>query len=531
MTDLAPNDSNAPPYSVSELAFALKRTLEDRYGFVRLRGELSKVTHHSNGHVYLTIKDDKAAIDGVVWKGNVRSLGVRPEHGLEVIVTGKITTYPAGSRYQIVIDSMEAAGVGALLAQLERLKAKLAAEGLFAPERKRPLPSMPAVVGVITSPTGAVIRDILHRIRDRWPCQVLVWPVVVQGDAAAGQVCAAIRGFNSIQPGGPVPRPDILIVARGGGSVEDLWAFNDETLARTVAEGTIPLISAVGHETDTTLIDFVSDRRAPTPTAAAEMATPVLAELRALISDFDRRLNRCGSRTIEERRTRLTSAARGLPRPNDLLALAQQRFDIASGRLDAALHRNTTVHAQDLLKVTARLTPDLLSRQREVKGDRLADLGRRLNAGGGRAPQRHLDRVADLGRRLNACGARAVDRVEKHARLPLLWARLDSAAKRRLVRAEDQLAGLDKLRQSLNPERPLDLGFALVRKSDGTLARSAADLVSGERVNLKFKTGDRDAVIDGDGGVVPPPAQTPTLAPSPKPRPRPAPPTEQGDLF
>ncbi|PXA89961.1 exodeoxyribonuclease VII large subunit, partial [Caulobacter sp. D4A] len=304
MTDLAP-DSNAPAYSVSELAFALKRTLEDRYGFVRLRGELSKVTHHSNGHVYLTIKDDKAAIDGVVWKGNVRGLGVRPEHGLEVIVTGKITTYPAGSRYQIVIDSMEAAGVGALLAQLERLKAKLAGEGLFAAERKKPLPSMPAVVGVITSPTGAVIRDILHRIRDRWPCRVIVWPVVVQGDAAAGQVAGAIRGFNALTPGGPVPRPDILIVARGGGSVEDLWAFNDEALARTVAEGTIPLISAVGHETDTTLIDFVSDRRAPTPTAAAEMATPVLAELRGLVSDYDRRLSRCAGRVVEERRTRL----------------------------------------------------------------------------------------------------------------------------------------------------------------------------------------------------------------------------------
>jgi exodeoxyribonuclease VII large subunit len=507
MSDLPPTDSNAPPYSVSELAFALKRTLEDRYGFVRLRGELSKVTHHSNGHVYLTLKDDKSAIDGVVWKGNVRGLGVRPEHGLEVIVTGKITTYPAGSRYQIVIDSMEAAGVGALLAQLERLKAKLAAEGLFAPERKRPLPSMPAVVGVITSPTGAVIRDILHRIRDRWPCQVLVWPCVVQSDAAAGQVSAAIRGFNAIQPGGPVPRPDVLIVARGGGSVEDLWAFNDEGLARTVAEGTIPLISAVGHETDTTLIDFVSDRRAPTPTAAAEMATPVLAELRALISDLDRRLNRCGARTVEERRTRLVSAARGLPRPNDLLALAQQRFDIASGRLDAALDRNTTVHAQSLLKVTARLTPEALGRQRDVKAERLADLSRRLDLAARRAP----------------------DRVAQHARLPALWDRLNAAGQRRLQRDADRLANLEKLRQSLNPERPLELGFALVRKGDGTLARSAADLVSGDRVNLKFKSGERDAVIDGEGGLVPPP---PTSAPTPRPRPKPtSPPAGQGDLF
>jgi exodeoxyribonuclease VII large subunit len=508
MTDLAPNDSNAPPYSVSELAFALKRTLEDRYGFVRLRGELSKVTHHSNGHVYLTIKDDKSAIDGVVWKGNVRGLGVRPEHGLEVIVTGKITTYPAGSRYQIVIDSMEAAGVGALLAQLERLKAKLADEGLFAPERKKPLPSMPAVVGVITSPTGAVIRDILHRIRDRWPCHVMVWPCVVQGDAAAAQVSAAIRGFNAIQAGGPVPRPDILIVARGGGSVEDLWAFNDEGLARTVAEGTIPLISAVGHETDTTLIDFVSDRRAPTPTAAAEMATPVLAELRALISDFDRRLNRSGARLIEDRRTRLLGAARGLPRPDDILALAQQRFDIASGRLDAALHRNTTVHAQELLKVTARLTPDALRRQHAAKADRLADLGARLNA----------------------CGTRAPERARTHARLPVLWERLQSAGKRRLVRAEDQLANLDKLRQSLNPRRPMELGFALVRKADGTIIRSSAALALGDHVSLQFADGEREAVIGNEG---PPPSSAPPVRPPPAPpRPKPVPPkTDQGDLF
>jgi len=528
MTDVVP-DSNAPAYSVSELAFALKRTLETSYAFVRLRGELSKVTHHSNGHVYLTVKDDKAAIDGVVWKGNVRQLGIRPEHGLEVIVTGKITTYPAGSRYQIVIETMEAAGVGALLAQLERLKAKLAAEGLFSPDRKRPLPSMPAVVGVITSPTGAVIRDILHRIRDRWPCQVLVWPCVVQGDAAAGQVSAAIRGFNAIAPGGPVPRPDIIIVARGGGSVEDLWAFNDEGLARTVAEGVIPLISAVGHETDTTLIDFVSDRRAPTPTAAAEMATPVLAELRALVSDYDRRLNNCSARMVEDRRTRLISAARGLPRPADLLALAQQRLDLAvrglprlddltapaerrfkdvAARLDAALQRNTDIHARDLLKVTARLSPDTLHRQRN-------DAGRR---------------VGDLGKRLDLAARRVPERVAQHARLPALQDRLNAVAQRRLKHETDRLVGLDKLRLSLNPERPLELGFALVRKADGTIARSAGELASGERVNLKFKLGDRDAVIDGESsGVVSPPVAIPPPRPAPKPKAPPS--TDQGSLF
>ncbi len=269
----APGDNN-PAVSISELAFALKRTLEDRFGHVRLRGEISKVNRHASGHVYLTLKDDKASLDGVVWKGQVRGLSIQPETGLEVIVTGKITSYPARSSYQIVIDSMEAAGAGALLAQLERLKAKLRDEGLFEPARKVALPRYPRVIGVITSPTGAVIRDILHRIRDRWPCHVLVWPVVVQGEVAARQVAAAIRGFEALTPGGPIPRPDVLVVARGGGSVEDLWPFNDEELARAVAACSIPLVSAVGHETDTTLIDFVSDRRAPTPTGAAEILTP-----------------------------------------------------------------------------------------------------------------------------------------------------------------------------------------------------------------------------------------------------------------
>jgi exodeoxyribonuclease VII large subunit len=510
MTDVAAPDSNAPAYSVSELAFALKRTLETSYAHVRLRGELSKVTHHGNGHVYLTIKDDKAAIDGVVWKGSVRGLGVRPEQGLEVIVTGKITTFPAGSRYQIVIESMEAAGVGALLAQLERLKAKLHGEGLFEASRKRPLPSMPAVVGVITSPTGAVIRDILHRIRDRWPCHVLVWPVVVQGDQAALQVAGAIRGFNAIAPGGRVPRPDILIVARGGGSVEDLWAFNDETLARTVAASDIPLISAVGHETDTTLIDFVSDRRAPTPTAAAEIATPVLGELRALVSDYDRRLNRSGARLIEDRRTRMVSAARGLPRPADLLALAQQRFDIAAGRLDAALGRNTAVHAQALLRVTARLSPEALGRQRQMKADRLGDLTRRLDLAARRAP----------------------DRVAEHARLPALWNRLNAAGERRLRRDEDRLANLEKLRQSLNPRRPLDLGFALVRKADHSIVRSAANLGPGDWVSLQFGDGERNAVVDDSAPPAVAPAAIAAAAPPKPARPKPTTPKpDQGDLF
>jgi len=481
MTDSAPltdETGNARPYSVSELAFALKRTLEDAYGFVRLRGELSKVTHHSNGHVYLTLKDERAAIDGVVWKGQVRGLSVRPEQGLEVIVTGKITAYPQGSRYQIVIETMEAAGVGALLAQLERLKQKLAAEGLFEASRKQPLPDMPSVVGVITSPTGAVIRDILHRIRDRWPCRVIVWPVVVQGDAAAAQVSAAIRGFAALDGSGPVPRPDVLIVARGGGSVEDLWPFNDEALARTVAECAIPLISAVGHETDTTLIDFVSDRRAPTPTAAAEMATPVLAELKALVSDLGARMHRCGGRVVEERRGRVQNADRALKRVPDLVELAAQRFGIVSGRLGAGLARNAAVHERDLVRVASRLSPLLLQRPQAVQKQRLDSL----------------------------------------------TARLEPSIGRRLERLSERLDGLSKLYVSVDPDRPLQRGFARVARADGSLVHAGATLAGGEEVAITF--GDkvtRQAVIDGAG----PPAAAPRPA-------RPKAKTEgppQGDLF
>jgi exodeoxyribonuclease VII large subunit len=492
--------TNTPAYSVSELAFALKRTLEDAYGFVRLRGEISKVTRHASGHVYLSIKDDKACIDGVVWKAQVRGLKAQPEQGLEVIVTGKITTYPARSSYQLVIESLEPAGVGALLAQLERLKTKLAGEGLFEASRKRRLPTHPAVIGVITSPTGAVIRDILHRIRERWPSHILVWPVVVQGESAAAQVAAAIAGFNALQPGGAVPRPDLLIVARGGGSVEDLWPFNDEKLARAASASAIPLISAVGHETDTTLIDFVSDRRAPTPTAAAEIATPVLAELKALVADYERRYTRCTSHGLESRRSALVAAARALPRPADLLAIASQRFDMASGRLTAALERNAAVHERDLTRTSARFTPALLDRPRKLKAERLSEVSTRLDL----AVQR------------------ASTAVERRARLPELGARLDAAYVRRLEKAHTRLAGLEQLRVSFDPNRPLALGFARVHRSDGRLVRHGGDLAAGEGVELVFADKMVEAVV---GGAPAPKVRRPDTRPEIKP------PLAQGSLF
>ena len=460
MTDasiLETADTNAPAYSVSELAFALKRTIEDSYGFVRLRGELSKVTFHGNGHVYLDIKDDKACISGVIWKTQVRGLGVRPETGLEVIVTGRVTTYPGRSQYQIIIESMAAAGVGALLAQLERLKTRLAGEGLFSASRKQPLPSMPAVIGVITSPTGAVIRDILHRITDRWPCRVVVWPVVVQGDQAAAQVRAAVEGFNRIDGASGLPRPDLLIVARGGGSVEDLWPFNDEALARAVAAGTIPLISAVGHETDTTLIDFVSDRRAPTPTAAAELATPVLADLAATLADYERRMTTCGGRFVRERRDRLAAASARLPRLPDLLALSTQRLDLASGQLASALRACVAAHRHELTTASAALKPGLLTRPIEARTERLAGLA-----------------------------ARSVP-----------------AMTRTMTRAGERLANLDKLRLTLDPNRPLSRGFARIHGASGGLVRSAAALATGEAVRLVFHDGERGATVDGAVSVAP----------------------------
>ena len=484
----APTHTNAAAYSVSELAFALKRTLEDGYGHVRLRGEVSKVTRHASGHTYLSIKDDKACIDGVIWK-SVRGIAVRPETGMEVVVTGRITTYPGRSQYQIVIETLEPAGVGALLAQLERLKARLNGEGLFAADRKRPIPPSPTVIGVITSPTGAVIRDILHRLRERWPCRVLLWPVVVQGEGAAAQVCAALRGFDALPAGsaggGAPPRPDVVIVARGGGSVEDLWPFNDEALARTVAACRLPVISAVGHETDTTLIDFVSDRRAPTPTAAAEMATPVLAELAARVAEGGRRMARCSQAHLERGRTRLHAASRGLPRPDALLALAEQRFDAASSRLLPALTRNTDVHGRDLLRLSARLSPTLLQRPSRLKAERLAEVD----------------------------------------------ARLHPAAARRLHRAADRLEALGKLHRAIDPERPLDRGFALVRRPHGgPLVRTAAELAAGDAVELKFRDGVRTATAEGtaDAGAPPPAARPRRPGPS-----RPAAPqvTAQGSLF
>jgi exodeoxyribonuclease VII large subunit len=518
----APRDNN-PPLSISELSFALKRTLEDRFGHVRLRGEVSKVNRHASGHVYLTLKDDKSAIDGVIWKGSVRGLGVQPESGLEVIVTGKITSYPARSSYQIVIESMEAAGAGALLAQLERLKVRLSGEGLFDVGRKKPIPTFPATIGVITSPTGAVIRDILHRIAERWPCRVIVWPVVVQGDSACGQVSNAIRGFDAMRPDGPIPRPDLLIVARGGGSVEDLWCFNDEGLARTVAAATIPIISAVGHETDTTLIDFVSDRRAPTPTGAAEIATPVLSDLRFAVADLERRLDRAGSRLLDDRRTRLRAVARGLPaRPEELVALAQQRLDHASSRLASGLQKNAALHERRLVATGGRLSRALLDRAIERRGDRLEGAGARLGAALQSNAATHERRLLRVSARLTL--------EPLHRRLDQRAARLEAVStrltvERQMERAQDRLSALSRALATLDPKRPKP-GFARIDDEGGRMIASAAALSPGQAVTLVFPDGSKGARIDGG-------EEAPVRPTSPRPAPvkAKAPSADQGDLF
>lgn len=379
VAETTPGD-NAAPLSVGELSLKLKRFVEGEFGHVRLRGEISGYKRAASGHVYLALKDDSAVIDGVIWKGAANALPFAPQDGIEVIATGKLTTYPGRSKYQIVIDRMELAGAGALMALFEKLKARLSAEGLFDPARKQRLPFLPRTIGVVTSPTGAVIRDILHRLADRFPSHVIVWPVMVQGEGAAAKIATAIRGFDAIAPDGPVPRPDLVIVARGGGSVEDLWAFNEEVVVRAIADCSIPIISAVGHETDTTLADFTADLRAPTPTAAAEIAVPVRADLIATIAGFGARAERCVLRYHDRAQERLTALSRLLPRREVLLGPQMQKVDDLGARLDRALEGRVARARGQLDRAAAVLRPTMLERLIAYCRDRLDRTDKLLQA-------------------------------------------------------------------------------------------------------------------------------------------------------
>lgn len=463
--------SNLPELSVTELSNALKRAVEDQFGLVRVRGEISGLKFHSSGHVYFDLKDDKSVLNAVIWRGVAAKLRVKLEAGLEVICTGKLSTYSGTSRYQIIVEQVELAGLGALMAMLEARRKMLAAEGLFDASRKKKLPFLPEVIGVITSQTGAVISDIMHRLDARFPRRVLLWPVAVQGEKAAAEIAAAIAGFNAFD-GKRLPRPDLLIVARGGGSVEDLMAFNDEAVVRAAAASAIPLISAVGHETDTTLIDFAADMRAPTPTAAVELAVPVRTELLAQTLDFERRVLRCFSKSMGDRRRHLAQLVRVLPRAESLFAGPRQRLDLAGDKLAHALRRNSQIHRVRFSKAAAQLRDRMLRDRMMVCAERAAALGERALR----------------------------------------------AQRTRLTEKRRKLDGMLRLLDSVSHKSVLERGFALVRGEDGSVRRRADSILSGEALRLTFADGDVAAVAgEGDG--------------KPKPAPKKKRGVDQGSLF
>ncbi|HEY2533060.1 MAG TPA: exodeoxyribonuclease VII large subunit [Xanthobacteraceae bacterium] len=509
---------NLPELTVSELSAALKRTIEDAYGYVRVRGELGKVSYHGNGHVYFDLKDDRACIAGVIWRSTAMRIKLKLEAGLEVVVTGRLTTYPGRSQYQIVVETLEPAGVGALMALLEERKKKLAAEGLFDQARKQLLPFLPNVVGVVTSPSGAVIRDILNRLADRFPRHVLVWPVKVQGEGSAAEVAAAIAGFNALAPGSPVrasgggtrentiPRPDLIIVARGGGSLEDLWSFNEEAVVRAAAASCIALISAVGHETDVTLIDFAADKRAPTPSAAAEMAVPVRADLLVDVDSLARRALACWRRNQEARWSELRSAARALPGAEDVLAWPRQRLDHAAAGLRRALRANAHIHHVSFSRIGGRLSPHLLRATVERRRERFSAIVLRLRA--------------SLAANIEACRtdiARQRERVHICAE--------------RAARATRTLIGQNRVRSQRGAELlaafsyrgVLARGFALVRDGDGRPLRSAAAVNPGMAIDIEFADGRIGAHTDAAGAT--------PRADSAKARPRRGSTSGQGSLF
>lgn len=505
---------NTPEFTVSELSGAVKRTIEGEFGFVRVRGELGRVTVPRSGHVYLDLKDDRSVIAGIVWKGVAAKLPMRPEEGMEVVVTGRMTTFPGQSKYQIVVEDMVPAGAGALMAMLEKRKAQLQAEGLFDPARKRPLPYLPEVIGVVTSPSGAVIRDILHRLRDRFPRKVLIWPVAVQGAKSAAEVARGIEGFNRMTPGGALPRPDLLIVARGGGSVEDLWGFNEEIVVRAAAASEIPLISAVGHETDTTLIDFASDRRAPTPTAAAELAVPVRLELLAATRDFGTRMTRAMGHRLEARGQRLRDVARALPRPEELLDGPRQRLDHLEERLPGALRRAVDRKRLILTEQAGSLRPATLRRAIATERARAEDRAERLAPALGRLVAAKREALARRADRLDLRPLRR-DIATGRDRLADLSRRLSAAQRAQTADLRARLDALDRLHETLGYRATLARGYAVVR-GDGQVLTTKAQAETASGLEIEFA----DGTLKIGGG------SAKRAAPAAKPKP-----PEQGSLF
>ena len=443
LIDSPDQGKNAPEFSVSELSSVLKRMIEGEFSNVRIRGEVGRVSRPASGHLYFDLKDDKSVIASVTWRGQASKLATQPEEGLEVVATGKITTFAGQSRYQMIVSEMSVAGIGALMAQLEKRKKKLEAEGLFDKNIKKEIPYLPEIIGVVTSPSGAVIRDVLHRLSDRFPRKVLLWPVSVQGESCAPDVTAAINGFNKLTPGGAMPRPELIIVARGGGSIEDLWGFNEESVVRAAFESEIPLISAVGHETDTTLIDLASDLRAPTPTAAAEYAVPVRADLMGWLSSMEERRVRSLTSNLEIKRQRLKDLSRGLPTPADLVAMAAQRLDAVSDRLPRALSAVSNNKRTLLLQTSAGLRGRLLQ-------NKLIDRTKEMN--------------------------RFVKSIEANIRLII-------------QRNQSSLDGLERIRQTLGYEATLRRGYTVVRNKDGKLITRLKEADVNKELEIEFYDG------------------------------------------
>jgi exodeoxyribonuclease VII large subunit len=482
---------NSPEFSVTELSGAIKRVIEGEFSHVRIKGEVGRVSRPRSGHIYLDLKDDKSVINGVIWKGVAGRLQTQPEEGMEVVATGRVTTFGGQSKYQIVIEDIKPAGMGALMALLEKRKTMLSAEGLFEGSRKRPLPYLPEVIGVVTSPSGAVIRDILHRLRDRFPRKVLIWPVAVQGAKCAPEVVRAIEGFNALKIGGAMPRPDLLIVARGGGSVEDLWGFNEEIVARAAADSQIPLISAVGHETDTTLIDFVSDKRAPTPTAAAELAVPVRIELMAWLDEQSARMTTSLSGGLQRRSQRLRDLSRALPRLETLLDGPRQRLDTTGARLGPALMSGVQRRKVRLSEAAGGLRPAAMQRMIGNERRRLDALSTRMGPA--------LERCVSIDQRRQAVSAMAQ--------------RVADAGQQRVNAARNKIEAMDRLRLTLGYEATLSRGYAVVRGDGDVVTTKKA---AGKAQELEIQFADGRIVVGGKA--------VPARKAAPKP-------TDQGSLF
>ena len=483
---------NQPEYTVSELSGAVKRVIEGEFGLVRVRGEVGRVSRPASGHLYFDLKDDRSVIAAISWKGQVARMQVRPEEGMEVVATGRMTTFPGQSKYQLIVDDVVPAGAGALMAMLEKRRAALQAEGLFDPARKKPIPYLPGVIGVVTSPSGAVIRDILHRLRDRFPRHVLIWPVAVQGQSCAAEVAAAIRGFNALEPGGPIPRPDLLIVARGGGSLEDLWGFNEEIVVRAAAASRIPLISAVGHETDTTLIDHAADLRAPTPTAAAELAVPVRLELLASLDALTARLTRAMAQGAANRGQRLRDLSRALPRLETLLTQPAQRLDLWSGRLVGALGM-AAAKKRAAFERAARLRPETLvtlvaakERDLNARAQRLADKAAVALERKHGQMDKWASRLEPALQRLLSGATRDIARDRQ--RLQTVDLRLQAATLRRLADLKARLEQTDRTRQTLGYQETLKRGFAVVR-GDGHVVTTKARAERALTLEIEFADG------------------------------------------